>query len=92
MISIRWQDLRAAPVEWSGRSVTLVGAQVVASIATPWLGAAASYRFPRRLEIEGDGAVSIPIRDHVMVVRIAGVALVMAAGLLGRMFDDRQDN
>jgi len=84
MISIRWQDLQGAPVEWSGRSVTLVGAQVVGSMAIPWFGVAASYRFPRRLEIEGDGAVSIPIRDHVMVARIAGVAVVMAAGLLGR--------
>lgn len=85
MLSFRWHEVRAAPVEWSGRSVTLVEARVVASLATPWFGAAASYRFPRRADIEGDAAVSVPIRDHVMVARIAGIALVMATGLLGRI-------
>jgi hypothetical protein len=72
-------------VDWPAGSVTLVGAQVVASIATPWFGAAVSYRFPRRADIEGDGITTVPIRDHVMVARMAGVALVAAAGLLGRM-------
>ncbi len=84
MVSVRWHEVRAAPVEWSGRAVTLVGAQVVASLVTPWFGVAASYRFPRRVEIEGDADAAVSIRDHVMVARNAGVALIAVAGLLRR--------
>jgi hypothetical protein len=71
-------------MDWSGRSVTLVGAQLKATLVTPWFGAAASYSFPWRAVIGGgiDGAV--PIRDHVMLARILGIAAVLAAGLLGR--------
>jgi hypothetical protein len=85
MVSLRWHEVRGAPVEWSGRAMTLVGAQVVASLVTPWFGAAASYRFPRRAEIEGDVDAAVPLRDHVIVARIAGVTAVAAATLLGRI-------
>lgn len=85
MIRFRWREVRAAPLEQSGRSVTLVTAQLTATATTPWFGAAASYRFPRRVELGRGSKDAAPIRDHVMLARIIGIAAVAAAGLLGRI-------
>jgi hypothetical protein len=85
MIRVRWREVRTGPLEQSGRSVTLVAAQLTAAVTTPWFGAAASYCFPRRAELGRGNKDAVPIRDHVMVARIVGIAAVAAAGLLGRI-------
>jgi hypothetical protein len=84
MLSIAWRTIRSDPVQASGRTVKLVGAQVDAALAAPWFGVAASYRFPVRAEI-GEGAGAVPIRDHVMLIRVTAAALVAAATLVGRI-------
>jgi len=84
MLSIAWRTVRSDPVYVSDRPVTLVGAQVDAALAAPWFGVAASYRFPVRAEV-GEGAGAVPIRDHVMLIRIAAAALVASATLVGRI-------
>lgn len=84
MLSIAWRTIRSDAVDVSGRPVKLVGAKVDAVLAAPWFGVAASYRFPVRAEV-GEGAGAVPIRDHVMLVRIAAAALVAAATLVRRI-------
>jgi hypothetical protein len=42
-----------------------------------------SYRRPTGV-IAGESGSAIPIRDHVMVVRVAVIALLLVVGLWGR--------
>lgn len=42
-----------------------------------------SYRRPTRVTVPESGS-AIPIRDHVMVVRLAVIALLLAVSLWGR--------
>lgn len=85
MIRVRWREVRAAPLEQPGSSVTLVAAELTATVKTPWFVGAASYRFPRRAELGRGKKDAVPIRDHLMLARIVGIAVVAAAGLLGRI-------
>lgn len=49
-----------------------------------WFGAVGvSYQRPTRVIVPGSGS-AVPIRDHVMVVRVAVIALVLVVSLWGR--------
>ncbi|MGH8951409.1 MAG: hypothetical protein ACRDX9_08275 [Acidimicrobiia bacterium] len=65
--------------------MSLIYADTGFQAVTPFGGMAASYQRPVRVVA---GGVDVPIRDHVMVVRLVVVALVIVSNLL-RLRHDR---
>ena len=80
MLRLRRTEIQDDPIEWSNRSVTLVSTLWVASLKTPWFGLGTTYRGPSRVETTGDNPESHPIRDHVMLAKLAtGLVLITMA-------------
>lgn len=67
---------RVLPIE-SGSELTLVGAETSVIGRTTWFEGGATYTRPVRVEFRG--GKSIPIRDHLMIMRLAMAALVLTA-------------
>lgn len=76
---------REHAVEGADVTVTYAGTGVFG--ASSFGGGGFSYHRPVLVRHSGRGVV-IPIRDHVMVCRLATVAILLAAGIW-RWFDDR---
>ncbi len=68
-------------IEAPGRTITLVSRSWIVTANTPWFGLGANYRRPYLLN---DGA-SRRIYDHVMLARMAGLALLILAVLSRRV-------
>ena len=68
-----------------GRSVTFTGEAWTFALGTSHFGLGWSYHRPKRVVVEGPSlnTTSMPIRDHVMLVRMAGFFLI-ALVLLSR--------
>ena len=80
MLRLRRTEIREDPIEWSGRSVTLVSTVWVAWLGTPWFGLGTTYCGPTRVETTSDDPESHPIRDHVMLAKLAtGLVLITMA-------------
>jgi hypothetical protein len=75
MLRVLNEDLVWGPHPPSG--VTLVGAETALLVGGPGFSAGASYVRPVRVERPGDGPV--PIRDHLMIARLAVAAMVLIA-------------
>ena len=86
MLRIRRELIRQGPIEWAGRSVTLVAEQWTAWAASPWFAGAATYCRPVRVEGDEPGAEPVPIRDHVMLVRLAALLVAVAVFVERRLF------
>lgn len=74
MIDVR---LRQESVEWyvtAGGPVGLVSHETWFSVGTPGAGFGLSYRRPVRV-VSDDAGVSVAVHDHVMIARVAAVAV-----------------
>jgi len=85
MVRFERTDVREAPVAWADRSVTLVSRVWIASADTRWFALGGSYRRPVRVEVTGADVEDIPIRDHVMVTKLAAAAVLVATALIWRI-------
>lgn len=65
--------------------MTLVGQIWFAWLETPWFGFGASYLQPTRVETTGADPESRPIRDHVMLARLAVFLLPITMKLTRRI-------
>ena len=75
MLRVLNENLVWGPDPASG--VTMVGAETAVLGGGPGFSAEASYARPVRVESPGDSP--IPIRDHLMIVRLAVAAMVLIA-------------
>lgn len=86
MIRFHRHEIRQGPIEWSGRSVTLIGEQWTAWAASPWFAGAATYVRPVRIEESDPAAEPLPVRDHVMIVRLLALLVAIAIVVERRLF------
>jgi len=71
-----------ATIEHQGRRFELVSESWTAELATPWLALGYSYRRPQ-LVSEASGTTAI--RDHLMVARLVGSAILTLTILMRRI-------
>lgn len=78
-------EIRELVGRQADQPVTLVSRVWFAWLVTPWFGVGGSYRHPHGVETGGSDPRRIPIRDHVMEVKLI-VAVALAIAALIRMF------
>lgn len=69
MIRLRRSEQAGEPIEWAGHRVSMVAETWRAELRLGPLRAHAVYHRPARVEVFG--GASVPIRDHVMLVRMS---------------------
>jgi hypothetical protein len=85
MLQARRIEIREDPIEWAGHSVTLVSRSWLLTAGVRSVGLGGQYRRPLYVEVTGQSPGRVPIRDHVMVSRLAGAALHLIAAVLRRI-------
>ena len=85
MLRMRSTEIREDPIASAGRSVILVSRVWLAWLETPWFGWGASYHQPIRVETTGADPESRPIRDHVMLAKLATFVVLITATLTRRI-------
>lgn len=80
MLRIRRTDEREV-IGYDGRAFTLVSRTWTVHLTAPGLGLGYWYRRP--LAVEGP-SLTVNIRDHLMLARIAALALLAASALIRR--------
>lgn len=86
MLRFRRDEIRYGPIDWAGRSITLVAEQWTAGTATPWFAGGATYCRPVRVEDGGSEDDHLPIRDHVMIARCFAFLVTIATLAERRLF------
>lgn len=84
MLETRRIEVRGEPIVWADRSVTLVARTWLVSAGARTFALGGWYRRPLRIEVAGRAPDQIPIRDHTMMVRLAGAALFVTAVVFRR--------
>lgn len=85
MLQLKRTESRENPIEWAGRSVILVSRVWFGWLGTPWFGVGFSYRQPTRVETTGPSPESRPIRDHVMLAKLATILVLITVTLTRRI-------
>ena len=85
MLRVWSTEIRQDPIQWADRSVTLVSRVWFAWVGTPWFGLGTSYHQPTRVETTGPSPGSHPIRDHVMLAKLATVLVLITVTLTRRI-------
>lgn len=80
MIGLRRNQISEGTIETAGHSVRLVSREFALWVRTRWFTVGATYRRPAWIEVAGTGNIRLAVRDHVMYVRMAALALPLAAG------------
>jgi hypothetical protein len=75
---IRLRDVKVDRVTVGDVSAELVGAESSLLFEGPGIGWGFSYRRPIRVETEGQ---SVAIRDHVMLARLAAIAIALTLAI-----------
>lgn len=79
MIRFHRKQTSESVIESAGRSVSLVSVETAVWVATRWFAFGAMYRRPAWVEVAGNDDARLAIRDPVMFVKIAVLALPVAA-------------
>ncbi len=79
MIRLRRNQISEGTVELAGHSVSLLSREFALWVGTRWFTLGVAYRRPAWVEVAGTGGARLPVRDHMMYVTIAALALPFAA-------------